>query len=371
MIAEVISLGQMLSVIANVTGKGKEIATAAEPWLEGGQKVVGMLNTKSMSQSASRTMISPMVAIERDLIHQDYMSDLMTVVNIRDIKDTLAHLSLQGQVDGIRIEQLIDQINPRRGGLLSLQGVEAFSGMEALGPRSNPKEQEVSKEDPNQRLVKIDGKTYSDLNTYAPLAVGRTVMAEVRIGNGQPVCIPLNFRQVPVPVSANDLKNIFEAARSTDGFFGRLSMRESGEITTPELLTGIDEIKREFNIRMNDMSGYYDEANSRASKNRVAALRTGLVSFNTMANTIILSKATADHIELELGIRFDKNGISKIREKVLANTIIIVDDDSGLFIFWNSGNNLPEKYSRREITVTAKKDTSLDLQSLMKLFNGR
>lgn len=367
MIEQVLTLGQIFSFVAKFTSKGKDIAEKVDPYLSGGQNALALMNTRSVSQSASRTLISPMVALERDLIHQEYMTDLMTVVNIRDIKDTLGHFALQGQVDGIRISQLVDQINPRRGGMLALQGVEAFTGMEALGPKAAPAE----RTDPNQRTVVIDGKAYSDLNTFSPLAIGRTVMAEVRIGTGAPVTIPLNFRQVPVPVSANDLKHIFEAARFTDGFFGRLSMRDSGEITTPELLVGTDEIKREFNIRTNDMSGYYEEATARANKNRIATLRTGLQSFNTMANTIIMSKATADHIELELGIRFDKNGISKIREKVLANTIVIVDDDSGLFTFWNSGNNLAEKYTRREITNTAKKDTSLDLQSLMKLFNGR
>lgn len=43
-------------------------------------------------------------------------------------------------------------------------------------------------------------------------------------------------------------------------------MLQSGELTSPEFLTGTDQIKREFNIRMNDMSGYYKEATDRSSK---------------------------------------------------------------------------------------------------------
>lgn len=371
MIVETISFGMMLSTIAKVIGKGKDITDQVDPMLDSATKVVnfvnGITNTRSVSQSAGRVLISPMVAIERDLIHQEYMSDVMTVVNIRDIKDALTHISMQGEVDGIRISSLIDQINPRRAGLLALAGAEAFAGNEAHAPAVKEK----AEKNPETKMVTIAGKQYSDLTTHQPLAIGRTVMASVRIGNGDPVEFPLNFRQVPVPVSTKDLHAIFEAARVTDGFFGRVTMYQGGEITQPELLTGTDQIKREFNIRMNDMSGYYDEAMARDSNNRKAALRTGLVSMNTMANTIIMSQSTADSIELELGLRFDRSGIDKIRQKVLANCIVIVDDDSGLFTFWTAGQPLPEKYTRREIQATAKKDTSMDLQSLMKLFNGR
>lgn len=374
MIAETISFGMMLSTLAKVVGKGKDITDKVDPMLDSAGKLVdfanGLSSTRSMSSSAGRFLIAPMVAIERDLIHQEYMTDVVTVVNIRDIKDALSHIAMQGQVDGIRISALVDQINPRRAGLLALAGAEAFAGNEAHAPTIGEKI-DKAKTTGGEKIVRIGGKEYSDLTTHQPLAVGRTVIASVRIGNGDNVEFPLNFRQVPVPVSTKDLHSIFEAARVTDGFFGRLTMYQGGEITQPELLTGVDEIKREFNIRMNDMSGYYEEAMARESNNRKAALRTGLVSMNTMANTIIMSKSTADSIELELGLRFDRDGINKIRQKVLANTIVIVDDDSGLFTFWSGAQPLPENYTRREIQVTAKKDTSMDLQSLMKLFGGR
>jgi hypothetical protein len=84
-----------------------------------------------------------------------------------------------------------------------------------------------------------------------------------------------------------------------------------------------------------------------------------------------LSAGTARNIELELGVRFDSSGIGKIRKAVLANTIIVVDDDTGLFTFYYSGNNMPEVWTEKQITVTSKKDTSMDLSSIAKLFGGR
>lgn len=363
MITNILSLGATLINLAVRNGVGnKEALDVAGKVVTGAQNAYNVVSTNSVSQSAGKTLISPMVAVEDSLIHQEYMTDLMTVVNLRDIKDTLTHLAMQGEVNGIKISSLVDSINPRRAGFLALQGAEAFgnvAGFEAAKPPTPKLEGRVT-----------SSSKPSELSEYQPLAVGRTVDAAVTI-DGIQVNFPLTFRQVPVPVSANDLENIFEAARPQDGMYGRFVMWKAGELTTPEFLTGTDQIKREFNIRKNDMSGYYTEAQSRAEKNRMAALRTGVVSMNTMANTIILSSDTARNIELELGVRFSGSGISKIRKAVLANNIIVVNDGLGMFTFYSSSNNMPEEYTRKEITVASKKDTSMDLASLMKMFGGR
>lgn len=365
MIPQILSLGTMLTQLGTYFKSTKELADDAREYVDAATSAYNVLNTGSVSQSASRTLIAPMVAIEDALLHAEYMGDLMTVINLRDIRDTLGHLSLQGKVNGISIGSLVDSINPRRAGLLSLAGAESFgggsvSGMEAAKPEGKPGSDKVT----------INGKTYSDLNEYTPLAVGRTVEASVTI-DGTTLNFPLTFRQVPVPVSSNDLLTIFEAARPEDGMYARFMMWRAGELTTPEFLMGTDQIKKEFNIRRDDLSGYYKESQERNVENKKAAMRTGVMSMNTMANTIIMSADTARNIELELGVSFDSRGISKIRKAVLANTIVVVNDATGVFTFYYSGSSMPETYTRREITTTSKKDTSMDLGSLMKLFGGR
>lgn len=357
MIPQILSFGAMLTQLAGAFGASKDGVTEAKKIIDGATATYNVLKTGSLSQSASRTLISPMVAIENTLLHQDYMNDLMTVVNLRDIKDALSHLAQQGQVNGIKIADLVDGLNPRRAGFLSYAGAESF------GQPANAKK-------PLDKLVTVNNKQLNDLNEYQPLAIGRTVEASVTI-DGTQLTFPLTFRQTPVPVDSSSLQRIFEAARPEDGWFARVMMFRTKEITSPEFLTGTDEIKREFNIRKNDLSGYYNEAKDRESKNRVAALRTGVVSVNSQANTIIMSSETARNIELELGVRFDSSGIGKIRKAVLANTIIVVDDGLGLFTFHYAGNNMPEQWTQRQITVASKKDTSMDLASLSKLFGGR
>lgn len=375
MIPQALSLGATLLQVATSFGASKKGVDEAKKIIDGAAATYNVLQTGSLAKSASKTLISPLVAVEDTPIHQDYMSDLMTVINLRDINDVLSHFAQQGSVDGIKVSDLIDGIQPRRAGFLSLQGAESFgksesalraermkerAGLEAQGPTGKPL----------QNVVTINGKQYADLQDYKPLAVGRTVDASVNI-NGTQLTFPLTFRQTPVPVTSSDLQKIFEAARPQDGWLARIMMARTGEITSPELLTGEDEIKREFQIRKNDLSGYYSEVTDRASKNLQAALRTGIVSMNTQANTIIMSSDTARNIELELGVRFDGSGINKIRKAVMANTIVVVNDALGLFTFYYAGNNVPEEWTQRQITVSAKKDTSMDLASLAKLFGGR
>ncbi len=365
MIPQILSFGTLLTQLASNFGVSKDGVDQAGRIIDGAKATYNVLNTGSLSQSAAKTLIAPMVAIEDTLLHAEWATDLMTVINMRDIKDALTHLAMQGEVNGIKISQLVESINPRRAGLLALRGAEAFglaegtsyAGMEADAPSAK-----------KGGSTKVGG--VPNLNEYTPLAVGRTVEASVMI-DGHQVTFPLNFRQIPMPVTSNDLQTIFEAARPEDGMFARFMMWRAGELTNPEFLTGTDKIKKEFNIRKNDMSGYYAEATDRAAKNRKAALSTGIASVNTQANTIVMSADTARNIELELGVRFDGSGIAKIRKAVLANTIVVCDDGMGIYTFYSSASNIPEVYTRKEITVASKKDTSMDLQSLMKMFGGR
>lgn len=371
MIPQILQLGSFVTSLATLAGKGGENVDKAKEVLGKVGAAYNATTIGSASASGRRVMISPMVVIERDLVHQDYMTDLMNVVNLRDIKDVLGHLALQGEVNGIKIADLVDSINPaRRSGFLSLQGCEDFGGAQLISGMEAGAVKPQGKPVPQEGRVVVGGKEYADLSSVPSLAVGRTVMAQVQLGETL-VTFPLNFRQVPVPASAKDLETVFTAARPKDGWFARVKMHQAGELDSPEFLKGTDLIKREFNIRMNDMSGYYEEASKRQANNRIAGMTTGIFSMNSQANTFIMSSETAREIELEQGVRFDKVGLPKIAKSVMANTIVIVNDGEGVVTFWNTGSDLSETYTIRQLASISKKESSLDLPALMKMFGGR
>lgn len=369
MIPVILQWGSAILSLAKNLSDDPEIANAKSV-LDTANTAYNVLNTSSVSMSAGRFMISPMVLIEESLLHQDYMTDLMTIVNMRDTRDALSHINSQSTIGGVTVGKFVDSINPNRSA-----GFMCHSAMEAMYPPSKSianldKDKKDDKDEP-PKLNGIDSKSYrEELDSYRPLSVGRTVDAVVTY-NGQPTKIPLTFRQIPIPCPTENMKLIFASVKSGQGFFARLKDWDAGDVTGPEVLTGVDDIKREFRIRNNDLTGYYEEANKRANRNRVESLRTGDISVNTLANTIILSKETATQIEYDIGVRFGSSGMSKIRKAVKANTIIIVNADRGVFTFYSMSSNLAETYTINGIKTKAKKEGSADtLDSLIKLLRA-
>lgn len=375
MIGTVLNLGSfLLDFASKLYPDSKDIGSAASV-AERAKHSYNVVNTTSVHQSANRAIIAPMTVIEGPLLHQEFMGDLMQVVTLRDIVATLTHLSLQNSAGlGVKVQDIIGTINPNRGGLLSVMGAEALD--DNIKPRVAGNEADTKGEPEKDPIaagtVQIGGKTFPDLNEYTPLAVGKVVLATIYGDNGSKQEFPLTFRQIPVPIQGKDLMRVFSAARGEDGFFARLLMLKTGEITGPDFLTGKDLIKERFKIKNEDMSGYYKEAMNRETGNKLAAIKTGLVSFNNLANCFIMSQDTATQLELDIGKRFgDASSREKIFRAVKANTIVVCNEDRGVFTFYTHGNDLPEVFTRRDLALKSKKDTgSNTLADLVKLLNG-
>ncbi|ASU03852.1 putative capsid and scaffold protein [Erwinia phage vB_EamM_Joad] len=365
MIGTALNLGAMLLNLAKFAMPENKDVDSAGRIIDTARHSYNVLNTTSISQSANRAVIAPMVGVDSTILHQEYMSDVMQVVQLRDIISVLTHLNLQGSVGmGVKIENLLGSIQPNRGGMMAYLGCEAYTDGPKATSNKNP---DGTFKNPTQSS---DGAS-KDLMEYGPLAVGKVVQAEVYNEHGNKVTFPLTFRQSPVPINLKDLELIFSAAKPEDGFFARLMMVKTGEITFPEFLTGRDLIKDRFKIKNQDMSGYYKEADKRERANRAAALRTGVISMNTMANTFIMSNDTANQVELQIGKRFaDPRSREKIFKSVKANTIVVCNEDRGVFTFYTNGVDMPEIYTRKDIAVKSKKDSGNTLNDLVKLLNG-
>lgn len=367
MISAVLNLGSLfLGVASKLYPDSKDITSAANA-ADNVRQAYNVVSTTSVHESASRAIIAPMVVIEATSLHQEYMNDLMQVVNLRDIIATLTHLSMQSSVAmGVKVENLIGSISPKRAGLMCLAGIEA------LDSNIKTKDQKDAEEKKFISTVNVNGKNMPDLNEYAPLAVGRTVVATLPTESGKDIEFPLTFRQIPVPIDPQSLTRVFSAAKIEDGFFARLLMVQTKEITIPDLLTGKDIIKERFKIKNEDMTGYYREAMKNEAGNRVAAVRTGVVSVNNLANTFIFSQDTANQLELSIGRRFsNENSRNEIFKAVKANTIVVCNEDRGIFTFYTHGQSRPEIYTRKDLALKSKKDMgSNNLSDLVKLLNG-
>lgn len=369
MITAILSWGSAILNLAKVLAPGDKSIEDSKDIVDKLGRFAGVINTGSAAKSASRMMIRPMVVVEQPLLHQEYMTDLMSIIQLRDVLNILTHLSMQGQVGGVKIGKLVDSINPSRAGMMSLSGLENFGGSNILlGVQGT--EASIQKTDGETSSVSVDPKQVGSLTEYAPLALGRVVNAEVNI-DGNKVTFPLVFRQIPTVADTKNIELVFEAARPQDGLKQRIMMLKTGEITPAQFLTGSDLIKEDYRIQRGDISGYYEEATSRANKNRLEAIRTGMASMNTMANAFVISSETARQIELSIGLRFsDPKARDRIFSRTVANTIVVCDDRRGVFTFYTHGSSRPEVYTRNEIKMKGNKDTNTSLPDLLKLLNG-
>lgn len=351
-----------------------------------GRAVIGTHSGNSLVASAQKTMIRPVVVIEQSVIHQEYASDLMTIIQLRDIQATLTHLRLQGSIGGVAIGKYIEPIRPTRGAgrrMGSFGGLESFggtnlvkpeadlAGLEAFNGRQDPKAEPAKKEDG----VNIGGKDLQTVLTeYAPLALGRTVDAQLTFDD-KVVNFPLTFRQIPMPVNQQDLERIFDHAKGEETWQTRMDKLEVGMITPPELLTGTDIIKEKFRIRLDDLkaqTGYINDAIKNQRGHMTATLATGSMSLNNMANTFVMSDSTARQIELTTGKSFAQPSQRETLWKGLsANTIVICNEARGVFTFYTMGEKRPEVYTRNDLKQKASKENSVgSLTDIMKLLNG-
>lgn len=364
MVGDILNVGSFfLDIMKKIYPDNKDISGAVNV-ADTVRSAYDVVSTTSIGQNARRTLLSPMVVVQGELLHQEYMPDLITVINIRDIVATLSHFAIRNAEQiGVNISSYLGRVNPNRAGLQSMiAGIEAFSAGNI----------DPSKPKPGEGSFTVGGKTIQELQEYVPLSIGRVVNATVFGKDGTSVELPLTFRQIIVPASSDSLENTFGVAKIDDGFKMRWIMRNNGEITNPEWFDGEDIIKERFKAMRNDDTKYYTEAQARDVRNKIEAVRTGVISLNTMANTFIITDDEKERIEMEIGKSFaNPNSRKEIFKTVKANTIVICNESRGSFTFYTNGQMMPEIYTRRDLAIKTKKEPAVNsLEGLVKLLNG-
>lgn len=383
---EPISWGLALLNISKIFAKDPKELDEVERTLNGARTAYNLLNPRDLSMTANNAVIAPLVVMEQALLHQEYASDLLTIVQLRDIAATLSYIRQEGGASGVKIKSLINQINPNRAGnndYLCLSGCENFGnepgwvggvsdedriGQEiALAKDKNDKKEKDSKDEEKPLNIKAN---YNDITEYVPLALGRIVEAYTNI-DGKEVTFPLTFKQIVIPAATQSVELVFSASKIEDGWFARSMMFKSTEITLPEYLSGKDIIKDRFKLKDKDLTGYFKEVSDRETKNKRVAFKTMTASMNSLANCFIISSDTAKQIEISNGLSMQsRKSLTTIFERVRANTIVVCNEDRGTFTFFTYGGSIPETYTRSEIKIKSKKDNFSDLTSLLKLISA-
>lgn len=366
----------LLDTAKMIFPENEEIGAAAHTADKAGN-TYNLLTQHSIHESANRTLVAPLIGVDKTILHSSYTSTVMQVCMIRDIQAVLSHIAIKNaETMGIKIDEIIGGVQPRRAGLVHLAGCEAVTqnGPNPNGKTDNKDVSEASGVDSDDRTVTVNGKSYSELTEYAPLAIGRVVVVTITGKNGGKLELPLTFRETPMPMSPPQLMNVFAAAKPEDGFRARLSMwLDTNEISAAEFFSGSDLVKDKFKIRNEDLTGYFEEMAARDRVNKANAIRTGVVSMNTMANTFIMSSDTMKQIELSIGKSFSRSSsLPTIFKAVKASRIVICDERNGVFNFITNGDSTIDTYTLKELEGKAKKADGADtLEALTRLIAGK
>lgn len=376
MLGSFIGISRLLLDTAKMIFPENEEIGAASKTADKAGNTYNLLTQHSINEQGNRTLVAPLIGIDKAILHSPYTSVVMQVCMALDIQAVLSHLAIKNATAmGIKIDEILGGVQPRRAGLVSLQGCEA---MTQNGPNPNKSGKsdapETTTAGGDDSVISINGKSYSELTEYAPLALGRVVVATITGPTGAKLELPLTFRETPMPMSAPQLLNVFSAAKPEEGFFARLSMwLDTGEISGGEFFSGSDLTKEKFRLRNEDMTGYFEEMAKRDRINKAQAIRTGVVSMNTMANTFIMSSDTMKQIELQIGRNFLRTShMGQIFKAVKASRIVICDDRNSVFHFITNGDDVINTYTIKELEGKAKKSDGADtLEALTRLLAGK
>lgn len=387
MIKTTLSLGQSVLGLLKRQFPGNKTLEDGAGAADTGVFLYNTLSTDSLNKITAATIINPLIVIEEDIKQEDYMPDLMQLVQLQDIRNILNYYTVNSSVNGIKVGDIMAPVATSRSGFLNYELHDQYQGFEALKeqPTKEPegggitdifpglkREKDEKVETPFVAGANLDNSKYrGDVVEYPPLALGRTVTASTII-EGKEIKFPITFKMTPVLVSNQELIRIFGASGIQNGLKMRLLMLKTGEITRPELFSGSDMIKEKFKAKDKDYTNYLKEMDKKASNNTLATIRTGSFNYNSEANTIIITSNVARQIEINNGIKFSNpNSRKGIFKSVMATRIIVVDRDRGTFTFYLNGIARADVYTRKDLESTSKKSSSADsIESLVKLLNG-
>lgn len=331
----------------------------------------------SLVDIARPARVEPIVLVDKVLVNQPYMVDVMKYAT-----STVAGYYLQavnmllgvGRIDTLKV---FDALNPNRalgpgigGALVSkeayalgLPALESFNqkipanliaraSNESDSPTGNGMSADVS----NARLTEIDS-----------LSVGKLINVEVREGKDK-AKIPVLIRLVPVEAPSDTLVQIMSAG-GRESWAHRWFLVNSGQIRFwKDFVFGQDLIDEHMKALMNDKSGIYKAITDRRRNNFAKSVTTGQVSLADASNIAIVSSETLKATTNKLYGNIDDPAV---RQKIFDNSylmmLVVVNERYERVTIYHRGLDLATTYRYDELKAQEKKGN--EIGELFKMFS--
>lgn len=378
-------------------------------------KVIGGKKTDSLSSFTKTTRVEPIALVDKSLVHQSYMYDVLSVANSVFTGYYLQAVALSATaINGVSAMRVLDTLNPTRDvadaantaivdslnspSLLSFEsyryglpypdrcfGLEAFGddAVDYMKQRNEKAQAERDADAINARLPDDDfggttiirkagigdNKALSSVSEAVNLSVGRLFEVNIQQGNNN-FKIPVSIRLISTIVDSNILAHILGDGGQNKSFKERYHAWRAGQLEfVRDIIFMQDLIDQHKKLLGKDETGTYAEIMKRRRNNGIAAGLSGNPSIGSASNIVVISKRTAQAVERQESGRFADE---KFRDRMFKNTymllLFVVDEDMERVTIYHRDISLPTQLSIKELKVSSK-GTGPDVMEILKAYS--
>lgn len=351
-------------------GVGALITKAVDTIFGVGKKVANAKSNLAITSLASYTkgaQVEPMVIIDNQCLHLEYMPDVMQTTSALFTSYYVQAMAVLGNVGKINVMSRLDQLNPNRDPKLAqfiLQqsqmamsaSADIIAGMEAH--EENPQYDwklpsfEAEVEVPQAQHINLTKDSLS-MKEAINLAVGQTVNVEIKDA-GEKAVFPVQVRMIPIPVTPSNFSRIISGAGVDKSLTERWWSVMSGRLDLINDLIFCRDLIREYKRDLiDDKEGVLQKIAQRNNNNRAASLITKQRSMAGASNIFIMTKETALDIRLKHSIDINKVGDRRrMFEQTSAIMMVVIDRDAERVKFFTDGQDTAADYGIREIKMS-------------------
>lgn len=333
----------------------------------------------SLPEYTAPTRLSPVVLIDKKVLDVDaalIKALLQTLLSVYSAH-YLQAVNMELNVGDVNVTKILDKFSTDRD-ILRAAASSNYLSMESLSDHLGnlPNFLKGNTDVPEPRTFGAgEGSAGSHkdniatINDESNIAVGKVI--EVKVFSGEhSITIPVTVSIVPKSIDSQDLVDITAYGSTDKSWSGRWHSWRSGEIRfVKDYLLCLDLIEADRRSLMADKTGTLLTIRSKRTKNILAALVSGRASPNAISTIVIVSKSTAEQMEMALKGKF-KNPHTR-EEYFKTNTammLVVVDTTMERFTIYQRGIADVGMYTLDDIKVNSKRGNTPDIESIMKAY---
>lgn len=286
-------------------------------------------------------------------------------------RSVVGSLANSGYGDLVDVESLTDFPDHT---LYSMEHLDLESIDMARGAFNDPDRQTSERRNSGG---KDNYRSIQTLNEDSNLAVGKIVEVKIQsnpgegrnAGSTQEVSVPIAVKLVPAVIRSNDMVEVAKYANPMKSMKERWEGLRSGRLDVTDYLTARDLVENEAKLLRVDGGGLILSNKKRRSRNFFSALASGYASPNAVSSMFVISKTTAEKMEVMLRGQLSKPRTRKrFFESTVAMMLVVVDPLRERFTIHCKGIEDSGTYTMEDIKNASKKAGSSDIDSILKAF---